>query len=332
MHMLRRLWAKSKQTAPREKTKQPRFGDRHFAKLSKRLDELGAQLDAIQTQLKLDSRWKAQIRAKIDALLRTQYLPEVMPEEYPFALSARRFHLISQNEEDGMTLALLAMVGVTDRTFIEIGSGINGGNSGFLADELGWRGLMAEIHPERAQQCALRFGDPGRVTCICAEVTPDNINTLLADHGFTGEVDLFSLDIDSFDYWVFEAMTVCSPRIVILEYNGSFGPDIAVTIPLGVSMEGTPKSYHGASLAALSQLAERKGYRLLACDMTGTNAFFLRNDLRPEVPAVSPSRAFRRKRRRFDPFGEGFREMVDAIAEAKEKNLPLHFLEQDGEY
>jgi hypothetical protein len=161
--------------------------------------------------------------------------------------------------------------------------------------------------------------------CICAEVTPDNINTLLIDNGFAGEVDLFSLDIDSFDYWVFEAMTACSPKVLVLEYNGYFGPDIAVTIPLGVSLEGAPRGYHGASLAALSQLAERKGYRLLACDMTGINAFFLRNDIRPELPGVTPARAYRRLRGRADPFGQASTRMIDVIAEAKKGNLPLHF-------
>jgi hypothetical protein len=36
--------------------------------------------------------------------------------------------------------------------------------------------------------------------------------------------------------------------------------------------------YHGASLLALTQLAQRKGYVLAGCDSRGTNAFFVRED------------------------------------------------------
>ena len=33
------------------------------------------------------------------------------------------------------------------------------------------------------------------------------------------------------DYWVWQRLDACSPRIVILEFNAAFGPDRAVTVP-----------------------------------------------------------------------------------------------------
>ena len=36
--------------------------------------------------------------------------------------------------------------------------------------------------------------------------------------------------------------------------------------------------YYGASLAALTKLAHAKGYILVGCESTGTNAFFIRQD------------------------------------------------------
>ena len=33
----------------------------------------------------------------------------------------------------------------------------------------------------------------------------------LSEHGFVGEVDFLSLDIDSFDYWLLDALTVTLP-------------------------------------------------------------------------------------------------------------------------
>ena len=38
-------------------------------------------------------------------------------------------------------------------------------------------------------------------------------------------------------------------------------------------------NYFGASLASLEELGVNKNYKLVACDMTGTNAFFIRKNL-----------------------------------------------------
>lgn len=346
---MRRLYQRARNYLtrfPRETARERKLGKRldkltvSLGRLSKELQQLSNRLgkqnlsigkladnlDEMQKQRAEDRRWRVQIKGKLDALLRDRFLASAVAHRYPFALVAQRFNLVSQHEEDGMILALLATFGATNRTFIEIGSGTNGGNSGLLAEELGWRGLMVEKHPDRAAQCAARFGDPGRVTCICAKVTPETINVLLREHGFVGDIDVFSLDIDSFDYWLFEAMTACSPRILILEYNAHFGPELAVTIPLDVCLDGAPNGYHGASLTALNRVAERKGYGLLACDPTGTNAFFFRRELRPDLPPVKPALAYRPPRDRNDPFGITCRPLIDVIGVAKNSNLRLQYV------
>jgi len=66
-----------------------------------------------------------------------------------------------------------------------------------------------------------------------------------------------------------------------------------VTIPDRQPLEGAPKAYRGASLAALDALARSKGYRLVACEPSGVNAFFLRHDVAPEIQAVPVAQAFR---------------------------------------
>ena len=47
----------------------------------------------------------------------------------------------------------------------------------------------------------------------------------------------------------------------------------------------------GASLPAFVKLARRKGYRLVGCNRSGYNAFFIRNDvaetLLPEIPVAA---------------------------------------------
>jgi hypothetical protein len=133
------------------------------------------------------------------------------------------------------------------------------------------------------------------VTAVAAWVTRENIDELITTNGFAGELDLFSLDLDGNDYWIWEAMTACAPRIVILEYNSMFGPDRSVTVPYDAAFDRHRHHtmYYGASLTALTRLGARKGFRLVAVEPTGVNAFFVRSDLAPHIPACEPRRAFR---------------------------------------
>lgn len=235
------------------------------------------------------------LEQKVDALVRHAYVDDAaLP--YPFALTARRFQVLSQNEEDGLTLALFRHAGVSNCRFVEIGSGVNGGNSGFFARELGWSGLMVDGSEQRIRRVQATFGP--RVLAVAAWVTRENINELVQTNGCGGEIDLLSIDVDGIDYWLWESLSVSSPRIVIMEYNSSFGPSRAVTVPYKPDFDrhdfrGTENLYYGASLAALVRLGTRKGYRLVAVEPRGVNAFFLRDDVAPEVPAIDAEAAYR---------------------------------------
>ena len=258
-----------------------------LAQVNKRLERLEAQGDTLH-KIWLRTR---HIEPAVQALLRARYIdPAGLP--YPERLTAQRFRISSQNQEDGLTLALLHEAGPATRRFIEIGAGLSGGNAAFLAREWGWSGLMVDGDEGHMEQVARRFP---MVTAVGAWVTRDNINTLIESQGFAGEVDLFSLDLDGNDYWIWEAVTVVTPRVVILEYNSMYGPDRAVTIPYQSDFDRRRhhSMYYGASLAAMTRLSARKGYRLVAVEPAGVNAFFLRHDVAVHIPACDPSRAYR---------------------------------------
>jgi methyltransferase FkbM-like protein len=248
--------------------------------------------DSLRDKLKTEQKWRVVFAGQVNAVLRSLHLSR-LPLSPPHDIVARRFRLWSQHEEDGIIVGLLEHAGVTNCRFIEIGSGRTGGNAAFLAYECGWSGLMIDIVPEAIENLRARFAHNPGVVGVAAEVSADNIDRLLSEHGFTGEVDLLSIDIDSYEYWVLEAITVVSPRVLVVEYHAGFGPERAVTIPRDVALDDIPKTYRGASLAALEKLARRKGYRLVVCDPSGTNAFFLRDDVAPKVPGVSVVTAYR---------------------------------------
>jgi hypothetical protein len=266
--------------------------NRNAVRLAKRLDRLDQRLETLNEQIAgLDTIARTgrlrKIDDNIDALVRHTFLDGRLPE--PQAMLSRRFRGLSQHEEDGITVALFDRIGVDTRRFVEIGAGVNGGNSGFLAKECGWTGLMLEIEPERASRLRSRFAPAVRV--VEAQVTRENINEIVSANGLAGEVDLLSIDIDSIDYWVWEQLSVCRPRLVIVEYNPLFGTERAVTIPYDPQFNrrefDVPRAaYYGASLQALVKLGARKGYRLALLEPRGVNAFFVREDLAGDLPAL----------------------------------------------
>ena len=297
---------------------------RENLRLIKRLDSVVAQTGA--RGLKGDAR---RLSIMMQAIQRALFL-DPASLSYPYNLTARRFSLSSQNEEDGIIHAIFDTVGDGSRRFVEIGAGTNGGNSGFLASECGWSGMMLEANEDRLSKLKMHF-EPLGITCLGNWVARENINDFIRDSGCEGEIDLLSIDIDGNDYWIWESITACSPRLVIIEYNSLFGPDRAVVVPYDAEFdrhrfveaaEGG-HYYFGASLQALSRLAEQKGYRLVVTEPRGVNAFFLRNDVGQEIPACDPSSTYRM----LVKYGRRGHDLFEYISE---HDLPLIDLDAGG--
>ena len=230
-----------------------------------------------------------------------QYLsryPGLVAQDFHAPARAYEFSYFSQNGEDGIILSLLSRVGAELHFMLEIGTEDGREcNSANLILNFGWGGCLIEADTAKAREAEKYFalchaGDRTRI--INERVTPENINAVLINAGVPRHSDILSIDIDSYDYWLWEAMDIIDPRIVVIEYNASFGPALSVTIPYGTPPRLTKqqaKYYHGASLTALQRLGKRKGYDLVGGDSKGINAFFVRHDLAvaaglsPEQPA-----------------------------------------------
>lgn len=132
--------------------------------VQKRINRIEKDLHALVEQHEEVSRQLRRLQAGIDGIVRAAYIdPSTLP--YPERLTARRFRLHSQNQEDGVLWALFQHVGVTNARFVELGSGSSGGNAAMFAGELGWTGLIVEGDAGKAGVAARKFP---RATAVCA--------------------------------------------------------------------------------------------------------------------------------------------------------------------
>jgi hypothetical protein len=148
----------------------------------------------------------------------------------------------------------------------------------FLADVAGWRGLFMEGDRTRYVDLDRKYQASESVTTLEAMVRPDNVQELFRRGGAPAEPDVLSIDVDGSDYWIWEAIAEYRPRVVIIEYNSALDPTRRLVQPRDAgTWDGT--DYYGASLGAVRSLGDAKGYRLVHAELSGVNAFLVREDL-----------------------------------------------------
>ena len=224
----------------------------------------------------------------------------MLARQLPASVSSLReveFRVFSQFGDDGIIQYLLQHVDAPE-SFIEFGvETYRESNTRFLLVKDNWRGLV--IDGSEANVASITtMAEHWRhdLTAVASFITRENINDLFTSAGFTGEVGLLSIDIDGNDYWVWEAIEVVSPVVVVAEYNSVFGPEAKVTVPYAADF--TRRAAHhshlffGASLGALCDLAERKGYAFVGSNSNGNNAYFVRLDQLGDLRALSAAEGY----------------------------------------
>lgn len=209
------------------------------------------------------------------------------------------FRAYSQFEEDGIILYILGMIGFESRKVVEMCCGIgrecmaanlilNHGFQGYLFD-----GSIDNVNAARSFFRSKKDMMLGNPEIAHAWITMENVNSLLEDVGCTGEVDLFSLDIDGNDYWIWKAIEVIRPRLLVFETHCNIPSDLSLTSPYrpdfdAWSQQGAERDFRSVSLLAMTKLCRQKGYRLIGGHRHGFNAFYLRDGVGEEFfPEVS---------------------------------------------
>ena len=243
----------------------------------------------------------------LQVILGMQYESLVRNQKRRFGFDQVGFNVYSATCEDGILLYIFSLIGMETKRCVDIGAGgIEGSNVANLILNHYCAGLLIDGNPRNIwiarkyyrYHRAIESSPPILVTAM---VTAENINDILRANGFVGVVDLLCIDIDGVDYWIWKAIDVIQPRVVVVEYQDILGPERTWTVPYSpdfnvrdYTVNKKNHNYCGASLGAFVKLGKEKGYRLVGCSQGGWNALFVRSGIGEEhLPEVSVESCFR---------------------------------------
>lgn len=211
------------------------------------------------------------------------------------SLDEVEFQVFSQRGEDGIIQYLISKIDIPNKIFVEFGvETYTESNTRFLLINNNWSGLVIDGSDKNIKFIKNDF-IYWKYDIVAKQsfITKENINELIGSYTDVKDIGLLSIDIDGNDYWVWDAIDVINPRIVICEYNSAFGSEKKITVPYKSdfvrSQEHYSELYFGASLAAFCHLANKKGYDFVGTTSAGVNAYFVRKDLSTPFKIFSPT-------------------------------------------
>lgn len=200
----------------------------------------------------------------------------------PLRLLKYGYRVYSQSDEDGILHEIFRRVGIANKTFVELGSGDGLENNSLFLLMQGWRGLWLEGSARRVAATRKALAGPIREGHLRVEqhfATAANVDHAIQQRVSDQEIDMLSIDLDGNDYYILDSIKSVTPRVIVAEYNAKFPPDVHWVMQYAESHRWDGTDYFGASLKALEALLAKKGYSLVGCNLLGTNAFFVRQDL-----------------------------------------------------
>ena len=206
------------------------------------------------------------------------------------------YQITSQNNEDGIINYIFDKLKINKLNFIEIGFDYYQNNSLGILNKCN-KGLFIDGDNKKAiilRNVLKLFYPAKKIIVQNALVDIDNINQI-KEQNFNNqeEIDFLSIDVDGIDYYLLKEINF-KPKLICIEYNFWFGKDLSCALPYEKNYSLSSLSdYVGASLKALTELANSKGYHLIAIDSACINAFFIRDDLKDNFEVLNLEKSFK---------------------------------------
>jgi hypothetical protein len=224
------------------------------------------------------------------------------------------YQITSQNNEDGIINHIFDQLKIDKLNFMEIGFDYYQNNSLAILKKCN-KGLFIDGNNKKVtilRNVLKLFYPKTKINVQHALVDINNINQI-KEQNFSEheEIDFLSIDVDGIDYYLLKEINF-KPKLICIEYNFWFGKDLSCAVPYEKNYTlDSLSDYVGASLKALTELANSKDYHLIAIDSACINAFFIRDDLKHNFEILNPERSFKYP----------FKFDKEIIAEIKEKLL-----------
>tara|TARA_A100001035_G_scaffold280025_1_gene283577 strand:- start:2705 stop:3595 length:891 start_codon:yes stop_codon:yes gene_type:complete len=191
-------------------------------------------------------------------------------------LNNHKENIYSQSGEDGILKKILENIHIKkSNEFVEFGAhdGKTNSNCFNLLENYNYFGLFIEPDKKRFNELnqntkSMNCKNINSSISIEGNSTLDNI---LTQNNISKNFDILSIDIDGYDYQVFESLMSFNPKIVIIEYNPTIPNDIEYIQPDNF------KRRHGSSAKSIIILGKNKGYTPIA--ITDTNIFMLKEEI-----------------------------------------------------
>ncbi len=197
----------------------------------------------------------------------------------PLTRDARRYW--SQADEDGIIAKIFDRIPNHSNTFLEFGCGVGLQNNTLALVAKGWTGGWVDGSP-------LPYNLPARDSKIKFQnswVTKENVVELL-EAGISNSVKqheqlaLLSIDLDGNDFHLLTKILENNIKadVIVLEYNARFPVGSEWVMPYNPSHTWAGDDYFGASLTSFTKLLRQFNYKLVACSVQGSNAFYVSNE------------------------------------------------------
>lgn len=191
------------------------------------------------------------------------------PKRLPF--QEYRYSVYSQSGEDGIIAHIFQVIGFQSYYAVEFGAwdGIHLSNIRNLILEHDISALFIEGDPDKAKDGIQNYTSYPKVKFATEYVGVKKyrrLDDILDINAVPQNVDIISIDIDGWDYWVWDSLENYRPRVVIVEFNATMYRDWAVINP------SDEQTRTGSSARAFVELGVRKGYELLS--IVGANLIF----------------------------------------------------------
>ncbi len=182
-----------------------------------------------------------------------------------------RYNVYSQNGEDGIIAHIFEIIGFKSYYAVEFGAwdGIHLSNIRNLVLKHDMSALFIEGNQEKAKEGIQNYQDFPKVKFAIEYVGINKykrLDDIFYANNVPSNIDILSIDIDGWDYWVWDSLESYRPRVVIVEFNPSMYRDRVIISP------SDEKTRTGSSARAFVELGVQKGYELLC--IVGSNLFF----------------------------------------------------------